>query len=81
MMPQNKIPNRPEFHTLDTQMVHLFEDSEFVILTSEMLHPHPSPGPGPHETDPGHSAGVHSITWTQYRPEMSGNSIKGHLRC
>ena len=27
-MPQNKIPNRPEFLTLDTQMVHLFEDSE-----------------------------------------------------
>ena len=30
-MPQNKIPNRPEFQTLDTQMIHLLEDSVSVI--------------------------------------------------
>lgn len=81
-MPQNKIPNRPEFQTLDTQMIHLLEDSVSVIPDyPEMLILIHQPDPGPHETDPGHSPGVHSITRTQYRPETSGNSIKGHLRC
>lgn len=37
-MPQNKIPNRPEFQTLDTQMIHLSQ-SLSVPDSPEMLLP------------------------------------------
>ena len=46
MMPQNKIPNRPEFRTLDSRHA----NDPFIGRLCEChpwdAHPHPSPGPG-----------------------------------